>query len=246
MLGPHMLRYRHFRHDCTVGRWRTGQSRPGAARVRRRVLNAGLGGILALILPPLLGVTAARAAAGQISEFAVTQGFIGAGRLALGSDGALYFGTSFPATIGRVTPSGQVSQFADPNTAATSVGLTVTGPDHNVWFVDGADLTQGKLGRITAAGQITEFGIPPFSGLRTGITDLAAGPDGNLWFTAIAFQARTAKASLVGRVNPATGAITEFPTPTTQASPGAITTGSDGNLWFPETNLPGVARAATH
>jgi streptogramin lyase len=241
-----MLRYRYCRHDHTVGRWCTGESRLGAARARRRILNAGRGSILALILLPLLAVAPAQAEAGQISEFAVTQGFIGAGRLALGSDGALYFGTSFPATIGRITPSGQVSQFADPNAAASTIGLTVTGPDHNVWFVDGGNLTQGKLGRITPAGQVTEFTIPPFHGLRTGISDLAAGPDGNLWFTAIAFQARTAKASLVGRVNPATGAITEFPTPTTQASPGAITTGSDGNLWFPETNLPGVARATTH
>jgi hypothetical protein len=28
--------------------------------------------------------------------------------------------------------------------------------------------------------------------------------------------------------------------------PGPLTIGSDGNLWFPETNLPGVARVTTH
>jgi virginiamycin B lyase len=213
---------------------------------RRRILNTAGAGILCLLLLPLLGVVSAQAQAGQITEFKVTQGGIDGGQLARGSDGDLYFGTGDPATIGRITPSGQVTQFADPDTTQTNVYLTATGPDGNIWFADAGSLTQGELGRITPAGQITMFSIPMFDGLRTVLAGLTAGPDGNLWFTANAFTARTLTASLVGQVNPATGAITEFPIPSGASDPGPITTGSDGNLWFPETNLPGVARVATH
>jgi virginiamycin B lyase len=228
-------------------------SRLSAAKMRRRILNAGRGSILALFLLPLLGVAPARAAAGQISEFPVTQGSIDtqgsieSGRMALGADGDLYFGTASPATIGRITPSGQVTQFADPNTAASNVYLTVTGPDHNVWFADDGFDTTSKLGRITPAGQITTFSVPLFNGLPfVGIVGLAAGSDGNLWFTANAATTRKTPASFVGQVNPATGAITEFPIPSGATLPGAITTGSNGNLWFPEANPhPGVARVTT-
>jgi streptogramin lyase len=79
------------------------------------------------------------------------------------------------------------------------------------------------------------------------VSDLAAGSDGNLWFTANAATTRSIPASFVGRVDPATGAVTEFPIPSGATLPGALTTGSDGNLWFPEANVhPGVARVTTH
>jgi len=68
----------------------------------------------------------------------------------------------------------------------------------------------------------SEFTIPdpdPFAWY------LAAGPDGNLWFT----EYRGG----LGRITP-TGHITEFPLPTSGSQPQAITTGPDGNLWFIE------------
>ena len=57
----------------------------------------------------------------------------------------------------------------------------------------------GKIGRITPAGVITEFEIPtPFSGPRA----LAAGPDGNIWFSEF-------HASKIGRIT-MDGVVTEF------------------------------------
>lgn len=62
------------------------------------------------------------------------------------------------------------------------------GPDGNVWFTEEFG---GRIGRITPAGVITEFPIgrpvpgcdPDIEpcGVRPG--GIAAGPDGNLWFT---------------------------------------------------------------
>jgi len=83
----------------------------------------------------------------------------------------------------------------------------------------------GKIGRITPDGVITEFAIPtPNSGPRA----LAAGPDGNLWFSEF-------NTSRIGRITPK-GEVTEFDLPRPDSGPGDITTGADGALWFIELN----------
>src|SRR5262249_53513744 len=70
----------------------------------------------------------------------------------------------------------------------------------------------------------------------SGPSGITAGPDGNIWFTAP-----------LGRINPTTGAITEYPVPFANYSLYAITSGPDGNLWFtdPGNNAIGVATLAT-
>jgi hypothetical protein len=83
-----------------------------------------------------------------------------------------------------------------------------------------------KIGRITPAGAITEFPIPTSAANPWGI---AAGPDGNLWFTEMTRDR-------IGQITPA-GVITEFPIPTSGYSTWHITTGPDGNLWFTRASL---------
>ena len=56
-------------------------------------------------------------------------------------------------------------------------------------------------------------------------TDVAAGPDGNLWFTNIH--------GTIGRITPA-GTIASYSIPTANSDPGGIARGTDGNLWFTE------------
>ncbi len=75
-----------------------------------------------------------------------------------------------------------------------------------------------------SAFQITEFPIPTEISRPSGI---AAGPDGNVWFT----EEWTA-AHKIGRITPE-GQITEFPLAST-ANLNSITAGSDGNMWFTE------------
>jgi hypothetical protein len=57
---------------------------------------------------------------------------------------------------------------------------------------------------------------------------IAAGPDGNLWFTA----SLPATGNNIGVINPTTGAIGYFSLPAAGGAASFITTGSDGNLWF--------------
>jgi len=77
-------------------------------------------------------------------------------------------------------------------------------------------------------GTFTEFSLTTNPGAPLGI---AAGPDGNLWFT-------EQIGDKIGRITPS-GTITEFPVPTPGSQPGGIAAGPDGNMWF--TELQGAA-----
>jgi streptogramin lyase len=132
-----------------------------------------------------------------------------------GPDGNVWF-TEFADRIGRITPTGSVTEFS---TGITSNPEEIAaGPDGNLWFTEN---NGDRIGRITPTGSVTEFsaGISPNS-YPLGI---AAGPDGNLWFT-------EAGGSRIGRVTP-TGVVTEFSAGITSAT-GGITAGPDGNVWF--------------
>jgi streptogramin lyase len=105
-----------------------------------------------------------------------------------------------------------------------------------MWFTEQQDVAvnsltqQGFIGRITTSGQLTEFPLP------TKYSDpyaIAAGGDGNVWFTE--------DASAIGRITPQ-GVVTEFPIPTQQPIAADIALGPDGNMWFTESRTDKVAR----
>jgi len=69
-------------------------------------------------------------------------------------------------------------------------------------------------------------------------TDIATGPDGNLWFT------ETAGPGRIGRITP-TGQVTEFTAGLTpKAQPTGIVAGPDGALWFTERAAGKIGRIA--
>jgi virginiamycin B lyase len=84
---------------------------------------------------------------------------------------------------------------------------------------------------MTTSGALTEFAIPTGA---SGPSAIAAGPDGNLWFTEY-------NANQVARITPG-GVVTEFPVPTPGSGPYGIARGGDGNLWFTEFTADKVAR----
>jgi streptogramin lyase len=79
----------------------------------------------------------------------------------------------------------------------------------------------------TTTHVITEFALPSVFTGQTDPWSIAAGSDGNLWFTA------GGTGQYVGKINPATGVVRDFATGAS-SRPLAITAGSDGNLWFTE------------
>jgi streptogramin lyase len=82
----------------------------------------------------------------------------------------------------------------------------------------------------------TEYPLPTVGSFPFGI---AAGPDGNLWFTE-----DHGNGNKIGRITTA-GVITEFPTPTPVSTPTGITAGPDGNLWFTEKTVSKIGRITT-
>jgi streptogramin lyase len=107
-------------------------------------------------------------------------------------------------------------------------GITA-GPDGNLWLAEG-----GAIGRITPDGVVTNYALPTPTSRALAITP---GPDGNLWFTEADQDIFHFFDGKIGRITP-DGQITEFDIPTPHGmypgSPGGITAGPDGNLWFTE------------
>ena len=111
-----------------------------------------------------------------------------------GPDGNVWFTDTGTNSIGRITPTGAVTEFPVPTANANLLGIT-TGPDGNLWF---AEANPDKIGRITPSGVITEFPTPTAGSTPVALT---AGPDGNLWFTELDANkiGRLAMSSLTAR-----------------------------------------------
>jgi streptogramin lyase len=194
--------------------------------------------VAAIVACVLVGLIVPSAAdpAGQITEVAtggVTAGFsanAGPDGITTGPDGNVWFTEDTGKSIGRITPSGAVSEFSSGITGSSLFDIA-PGSDGNLWFTEFA--SPGIIGKITTAGAITEVAT---GGVTAGFTagnveGITAGPDGNLWFTEPFHPA-------VARITPS-GTVTEFTTGLT-ADPRFIVTGPDGNLWFTEEGNPGI------
>jgi streptogramin lyase len=191
---------------------------------------------------------------GAITEYPLPTPNSQPGGIIAGPDGNLWITENGTNRIGRMTPAGVITEFTIsttiPVTADNPSGSSLprfirNGPDGNLWFTEfGAN----KVARITPAGVITEYPVPttvtPSPAIKlVGIPPkptsnvlgssqprgLVTGPDGDLWFGEFA-------ADKIGRLDPTTGTITEFPVPTDNSIPFGITGGPDGNLWFAENN----------
>jgi streptogramin lyase/uncharacterized protein YjbI with pentapeptide repeats len=160
--------------------------------------------------------------------------------IAAGPDGNVWFSDdATPAAIGRVTPSGSISEFSSGLNPGSSPRNLIAGPDGNVWFTDSSSgatptpaiglvcLTSSPLCSVSDATNhaIHELDLPRTPRLSApGV--IAAGPDGNLWFS----DRATPATPRIGRITPA-GTVTEFDLPATSV-PGTLAAGPDGNLWF--------------
>jgi streptogramin lyase len=163
------------------------------------------------------------------------------GGIAAGADGNIWFTNGGQYKVGRITPSGVITQFDLPAIVGGPSSIT-SGPDGNIWITTNA-LGQGRqdwIVRLGRDGAVTQFPAGAGSGnFSTGPQGITPGPDGNLWFTEF-------WANRIGRMTPA-GVLTEFPIPTPETAPRGIVAGPDGNLWFLETHFrhTAVARITT-
>jgi virginiamycin B lyase len=172
--------------------------------------------------------------------------------IAIGPDGNVWFTEYLGNAIGRIIPSGEITEFplAPPESGAVSnpIGIRgiAAGPDGNLWFTEER---RAEIGRIAPDGHITEFALQfPNAQPASPVTQpfaITAGPDGYMWFTDLAVNA-------IGRIT-TSGQVAEFALPAGVGIPAhqigsslplGITAGPDGNIWFGESNRAAVGRVA--
>jgi streptogramin lyase len=153
--------------------------------------------------------------------------------LAVAQDGNVWFSDPQFHRVGRIKPLGAIKFFATPTNDAFPSGLEA-GPGA-LWITEG--FTPPNLGRLGPGGL---GGNPPAIvnvSSPTKIGDIAAGIDGNMWFTE-----KSAPSAAIGRITPA-GTVTEFSTFITgSAVPERIAAGHDGSLWFTESTGNRIGR----
>lgn len=89
--------------------------------------------------------------------------------------------------------------------------------DGSLWFTESRE---SKIGRLTPGGVFTEYPL----NLLSRVMYIAAGPDGNVWFTA------GIRGNQIACITPS-GTISEFPLPIPSDSPYSLVAGKDA-LWY--------------
>jgi streptogramin lyase len=171
-------------------------------------------------------------------------------RITKGPDGNMWFTEPYVDRIGRITPSGTLTEFSSGITPGSEPDDIAAGPDGNLWFTEEKG---NRIGRITPSGVVTEFPVPTAGSHPRGI---AAGPDGNMWFTEFLGgkigriivsgtlpESSTNRALLARTGFTRTGQVTEFSSGiTAESGPSGITKGADGNMWFTEETGNAIGR----
>jgi uncharacterized protein (TIGR03437 family) len=183
----------------------------------RRSGVAALAAIVSLCVVPMDAHALA-----TITEFPVASS-MGPGPITGSTNGFVWFAEPNDDTIGRISPTGAVTEYPLPDSYQEPRGIAA-GPSGTVWFTETGSHTGSEgIGRIDASGTITEFPLPDGS-VPYGI---ALGPDGNMWFTELFGR--------IGMITPS-GTATTFPA-RLQNEPLNIVSGPDGALWFTEDGI---------
>lgn len=165
-----------------------------------------------------IGRLDASASSDSTTEFALPEQSLPAA-IAAGPDGNLWFFDTGLHAIGKISPSGVVTEYPLPygrNGAGLAGKEIIVGPDHNLWFTDP---NSGIVGRITTSGVITLY-----DGKATSFPgDLLGGPDGSIWFLDYNQQA-------LGRISPG-GQLAFYPFHTLMSMNSSLTVGPGGNIW---------------
>ena len=147
------------------------------------------------------------------TDFPINTSLSLASGLTLGPDGRMWVAERGSSSIGAIATNAgagaRTTDFALTGTVHPAAIVSLAG---NLWFTENAT---GKIGEMSISGAI----LNEFSAVAN-VDGLAAGPDGNLWFTA---------PGVVGRMTTG-GSLATFPI--ASSNPTSITAGADGNLWF--------------
>ena len=136
--------------------------------------------------------------------------------LAIAADGSAWYTDIKAGAVIRISPSGEVAQFA-VDSAIVRLGRLAIGPDGSVWFADatGASITQLKDGAFTRH-EIGSAGSGPYG--------VAVTSDGIVWAT-------LQGVSKLIRIEPS-GAMAAIDLSRPGVVPTDVAVGADGSVWF--------------
>jgi streptogramin lyase len=180
---------------------------------------------------------------GAVSETPLAAG-VSPTAVAAGPDGAMWFAeaslvggvSGLAPKLGRVGPSGAITEFSLPATAG-QIRYMTTGPDGNLWFTEDANnpsdkQASGKLGRMTPTGTVTEFPLPAGNPFVNCITP---GRDNTLWLCGRGLLRVTLDGTFSAIALPTLGNMVTGIAPTAQ-----------GIVWFAEASANGPDASGAH
>jgi virginiamycin B lyase len=188
-------------------------------------------------------LSAAQAAPlGGLKQFRIPTADSQPRHITLGSDGNLWFtegnefftpdpdpemGGTFHNQIGRITPTGAITEFRVEN-CQCFLNDIVQGPNDILYFTT----NNPALGRMTTSGQVLDNVAMPNS---NAIPNSIAAHGDDIWFTDF-------NNNSLWRYNVSTNTFTQFPVPTPNANPYDVAVASDGTVWFTEFHANQIGR----
>jgi streptogramin lyase len=171
-----------------------------------------------------VGPRSGRQEVGRVTYFFVPSLHSQPWRITAGPDGNLWFTDKDADLIGKITPSGEITEY--PIGEGKAPYDIVAGRDGNLWFTENLN---NKTGAVDTNGNLVhEFYAPGSDARPTGIT---VARTGDVWW--VNGGSGLDPETTVSRLTP-DGTVTNY-----QLAPCAcfgigITTGPDGNLWAVE------------
>jgi streptogramin lyase len=146
-----------------------------------------------------------------------------------GPDGNVWF-TEESSKIGKLTPSGKLTEYAIPGSCPTAITV---GVENDLWYTGYCSST---IGKITTSGTITEYPVPKNGRLSGDPSSITVGPEGNIWYTT--------EHDTIGKLTPWGLRGPELAVPA-NSHPNSITRGPDGELWFTEGSAGKIGKITT-
>jgi streptogramin lyase len=192
-----------------------------------------LGGVVLASAIVLAAASAQSAFATQVTQFPLEPNSK-PGYITQGPEGNLWFSDNGTYKLGRLLPSGQLSEFELGLPKNADLLAITTGPEGDLWF---AGSSGHEIGRSTTEGTITTF--PTGIAGSPDVYGIARGPEGNMWFTANTTVEQVTTGH-IGYIEPATGVVKQVKTLEGEVT--NIVAGPDQNLWFTDSGTAEIDR----
>ena len=143
--------------------------------------------------------------------------------------GRVWFTEGGGNRIGRMNPDGTGLKEFDLPHPGSQPRIIALGADKNMWF---SEHLGNRMGRITPVRRNRRVRYPHAR---------RPSPAPSRWAATAISGSASSKAARSAASRP-TGMITEFPIPTPDSGPRALSAGPDGNVWFSEFNTAKIGR----